>query len=50
VLLAFGVYFLSKATNDARLFESDIYDVYFDKLKTAWKNRRFLKSKEIVSA
>ena len=34
VLLAFGIYFLYKATNDARLFDSDIYDVYFDKIKT----------------
>ena len=56
VLLAFGIYFLYKATNDARLFDSDIYDVYFDKLKTflkskfkkkdplqpAWKNNRSL--------
>jgi len=50
VLLAFGVYFLSKATNDARLFESDIYDVYFDKLKIAWKNRKFLKPKGIISS
>lgn len=33
VLLAFGSYFLYKATNDARLFESDIYDVYIDKVK-----------------
>jgi len=49
VLLGFGVYFLSKATNDARLFESDIYDVYFDKLKTLWQNRKFLKSYKNVS-
>lgn len=34
VLLMFGLYFLYKATNDARLFESDIYDVYIDKIKT----------------
>jgi lipopolysaccharide export system permease protein len=33
VLLLFGLYFLHKATNDARLFESDIYDVYIDKIK-----------------
>jgi lipopolysaccharide export system permease protein len=39
VLLLFGIYFLYKATNDARLFDSDIYDVYFDKLKTYWRTR-----------
>ncbi|WP_337040692.1 LptF/LptG family permease [Emticicia sp. 17c] len=39
VLLGFGIYFLYKATNDARLFDSDIYDVYFDKLKTYWKTK-----------
>jgi lipopolysaccharide export system permease protein len=39
VLLLFGLYFLSKATNDARLFESDIYDVYFEKIKTFLKNK-----------
>jgi lipopolysaccharide export system permease protein len=50
VLLFFGVYFLSKATNDARLFESDIYDVYFDRLKTNWKNRKFLKAKNVVTS
>jgi lipopolysaccharide export system permease protein len=50
VLLAFGVYFLSKATNDARLFESDIYDIYIDNLKIVWKNRKFLKSNEIINA
>lgn len=50
VLLLFGIYFLYKATNDARLFESDIYDVYFDKLKTYWKNRKFLRPKTVVNA
>jgi lipopolysaccharide export system permease protein len=39
VLLIFGVYFLSKATNDARLFDSDIYDVYFDKVKVFFRNK-----------
>ncbi len=39
VLLMFGLYFLYKATNDARLFESDIYDVYIDKIKVYWRKR-----------
>ncbi len=43
VLLMFGLYFLSKATNDARLFEKDIYHVYFDKLRTSIKSRFFKK-------
>lgn len=50
VLLGFGTYFLSKATNDARLFESDIYDVYFDRLKTFWKNRKYFKPKTPINA
>ena len=48
VLLMFGIYFLTKATNDARLFESDIYDVYLEKLKTKWQNRRFLRKSTLV--
>ena len=39
VLLLFGLYFLYKATNDARLFESDIYDVYLDKIKLYWRKK-----------
>ncbi|WP_435354978.1 LptF/LptG family permease [Emticicia sp. SJ17W-69] len=49
VLLLFGVYFLYKATNDARLFESDIYDVYFDKIKIYWK-KKFAKRMTVSNA
>jgi lipopolysaccharide export system permease protein len=40
VLFFIGLYFLNKARNDSRLFESDIYAVYFSRLK-----ERFKKSK-----
>ncbi|AFK05304.1 permease YjgP/YjgQ family protein [Emticicia oligotrophica DSM 17448] len=49
ILLLFGVYFLYKATNDARLFESDIYAVYFDKLKSLWNERKFFKPKKVLT-
>lgn len=33
VLFLFGLYFLKKAQNDSRLFEADVYAVYFNRLK-----------------
>jgi lipopolysaccharide export system permease protein len=47
VLLLFGLYFLYKATNDARLFESDIYDVYLEKIKVLWR-KKFKKEVVVV--
>ncbi|WP_259015696.1 LptF/LptG family permease [Emticicia fluvialis] len=49
ILLLFGIYFLYKATNDARLFDSDIYDIYIDKAKTYFK-ARFRRKASIPSA
>lgn len=37
MLLLFGLYFLSKARNDSRLFEADAYAVYWNRLKTYLK-------------
>lgn len=34
VLLVIGIYFLSKARNDSRLFDSDAYLVYWEQFKT----------------
>ena len=31
VLLAIGIYLMKKASNDARLFENDTYNSFFDK-------------------
>ena len=50
VLLMFGLYFLYKATNDARLFESDIYDVYLEKIKAFWRSRISKKVPDIREA
>ena len=33
VLFLFGIYFLKKAQNDSRLFEADVYAVYFTRFK-----------------
>ncbi len=33
VLFLFGLYFLRKAQNDSRLFEADVYAVYFTRMK-----------------
>jgi lipopolysaccharide export system permease protein len=38
ILSIIGIFFLTKATNDARLFESDVYSVYLDKIKN-WRKR-----------
>jgi lipopolysaccharide export system permease protein len=39
VLFLFGLYFLKKAKNDSRLFEADVYAVYFNRYK-----EKFLKT------
>jgi lipopolysaccharide export system permease protein len=33
ILFLFGLYFLKKAQNDSRLFEADVYAVYFNRMK-----------------
>jgi lipopolysaccharide export system permease protein len=41
VLFLIGLYFLNKARNDSRLFESDVYAVYFNKRIEQFKKSRF---------
>ncbi|MDR6561750.1 MULTISPECIES: LptF/LptG family permease [unclassified Arcicella] len=43
VLFLIGLYFLNKAKNDSRLFESDAYIVYFNQLKEKLKKAKFSK-------
>ncbi|MFN8355906.1 MAG: LptF/LptG family permease [Spirosomataceae bacterium] len=33
ILLSFGLYFLRQAQNDSRLFDADVYSIYFNRLK-----------------
>lgn len=40
ILFLIGIYLLYKATNDARLFDSDVYDVYIDRLKQRFKKKK----------
>ena len=40
VLLLIGLFLMNKARNDARLFDSDVYAVYFDKIKIYLRKRR----------
>ncbi|MCU0325304.1 MAG: LptF/LptG family permease [Spirosomaceae bacterium] len=40
ILFLIGIYLLYKATNDARLFDSDVYDVYIDKIKQRIKKKK----------
>ncbi len=42
VLLPFGLFFLYKARNDARLFEADFYLVWFEKLKKLFRRKKVL--------
>ncbi|MBL6445652.1 LptF/LptG family permease [Fulvivirga sp. 29W222] len=44
ILLPVGLIFLRQARNDARLFESDFYNVMIDKFKTWFGNRKKTKS------
>ena len=41
VLFLIGLYFLNKARNDSRLFESDVYAVYFNKAKEKFSKSKF---------
>jgi lipopolysaccharide export system permease protein len=47
VLFAIGLVFLRQARVDARLFDSDFYNVIFDRLKQRWKAFRSAKAKAI---
>lgn len=44
ILLPFGFFFLRQARNDARLFEADVYHVWWLKVKTALKKKKELKT------
>lgn len=44
VLLPFGLFFLRQARNDARLFETDFYLVWWQKLKDFFQKRKQLKT------
>jgi lipopolysaccharide export system permease protein len=48
VLLLSGLYFISKARSDSRLFEKDVYQMYFKRIKSWWASR-FGKSELIQS-
>lgn len=39
ILLCFGFVFLRQARNDSRLFETDFYLVWWDKIKTRWRKK-----------
>lgn len=44
ILLPFGLFFLRQARNDARLFESDVYHVWWLRIKTVFKKKKELKT------
>ncbi|WP_439585237.1 LptF/LptG family permease [Dyadobacter bucti] len=39
VLFLAGMYFISKARSDSRLFEKDVYQMYVKRIKTKWASR-----------
>lgn len=43
ILFLIGLYFLKKAKNDSRLFESDVYIIYFNRTKENLKKMKYLK-------
>ncbi|MEQ6121868.1 LptF/LptG family permease [Reichenbachiella sp. MALMAid0571] len=43
VLLPFGILFLYQARRDAKLFDADFYEVWFQKLKEWWDKRKGFK-------
>jgi lipopolysaccharide export system permease protein len=40
VLLGFGLFFLKRAREDSRLFEADVYRIYFNRLAQRFRERR----------
>ncbi|TLV02980.1 LptF/LptG family permease [Dyadobacter luticola] len=48
VLLLSGIYFIDKARSDSRLFEKDVYQMFFKRIKSKWVSR-FGKSRLIQS-
>ena len=44
ILLPFGLFFLRQARNDARLFEADMYQVWWTKVKLFFKKKKELKT------
>ncbi|TDB66966.1 LptF/LptG family permease [Arundinibacter roseus] len=49
VLLAIGLYFIEKARNDSRIFEKDVYQMYFAKMKARIIHRFSAKSEPLAS-
>ena len=43
ILSFFGLYFLNAALKDSRLFDYDIYTIFFEKLKKKWQERQGVK-------
>jgi lipopolysaccharide export system permease protein len=46
VLFCVGVYFTDRARRDSRLFEKDVYMIYFKKIKSHWISR--FRKKELI--
>ncbi|MCE7994293.1 MAG: YjgP/YjgQ family permease [Roseivirga sp.] len=44
ILLPFGLFFLRQARNDARLFEADVYHVWWLRIRSFFKRRKELKT------
>ena len=44
VLLPFGLFFLHKARNDARIFEADFYLVWLEKIKNLFRKKKILQT------
>ncbi|RXK52411.1 LptF/LptG family permease [Aquirufa rosea] len=47
ILALIGAYFLKIALQDSRLFESDLYKVWWDKIKTRWALRKQKSSRPV---
>ena len=44
VLLPFGLFFLSKARKDSKLFEGDSYLIWWDKIKNLFTKKKIIES------
>lgn len=49
ILLLVGLYFLNNALKDSRLFDKDVYIIFFERLKKKWQDRQAHKKAKLAT-
>jgi lipopolysaccharide export system permease protein len=39
ILFSAGIYFIDRARSDSRLFDKDVYQMFFKRIKSKWASR-----------